>query len=418
MRFLDIIRCDEQEYLVHKWTPGGAAENSTDKENAIRYGSRLRVREGEAAVFVYPQDNGSNIDYIVGPHDQTLKTDNFPILTSLVGAAFGGSSPFMAEVYFFNMAGNVQIRFGIPYFDVFDPRFIDLGVPTAVRGTITFNVTDYHKFIKLNRLRGFNIDKLKEQIEDFFIRKVKSIILNIPDETKIPVVQLERKIDEINDMIQEKMTVAMSEDFGVNLKRVDISTIELDKTHPHYLQLKKTTIDQQTKFIDAKTDIEVTNLSENTRIDRKEKEMGVEGRNFAVHQLNQQADILKTSANNLGGMSNVDLGGGDHSGFSPVGLMAGMAMGRVVGNQLGGLMGNINSTPPPAPVTVYHIALNGQQSGPFTVEQLKEYVATGQFTKAHYVWKPGMAGWEHVDNIPELTAAFSQVPPPPPPPSI
>ena len=34
---MDVIRCDEQEYLVWKWRPSGEA-NSTHKENAIRYG--------------------------------------------------------------------------------------------------------------------------------------------------------------------------------------------------------------------------------------------------------------------------------------------------------------------------------------------------------------------------------------------
>ena len=146
---MDVIRCDEQEYLVWKWRPSGDA-NSTKKENAIRYGSSLRVKDGELAVFVYKQQSGENQDFIIGPHDQTIKTANFPILTTIVGTAFGGASPFQAEIYFINLSGNIQIRFGIPYFDVFDPRFMDFAVPMAVRGTLTFNITDYKGFIKLN----------------------------------------------------------------------------------------------------------------------------------------------------------------------------------------------------------------------------------------------------------------------------
>ena len=118
---MDVISCDEQEYLVWKWRPSGEA-NSTKKENAIRYGSSLRVKDGELAVFVYKKE-GENQDFIMGPHDQTIKTANFPILTGIVGTAFGGASPFQAEIYFMNLSGNVQINFGIPYFDVFDFRF-------------------------------------------------------------------------------------------------------------------------------------------------------------------------------------------------------------------------------------------------------------------------------------------------------
>jgi len=413
--FMDVIRCDEQDYLVHKWSPDGQADN-IGKENAIRYGSRLRVKPGESAVFFYKQDNGEMIDIVDGPFDKTIQTDNFPVLASIVGAAFGGESPFMAEIYFFNGQKNLQIKFGIPYFDVFDNRFPDLGVPCAVRGTLTFNVTDFKNFMKLYRLINFELSQLEEQMKDFFTRRIKTVIMNIPAETGLPVMQLERKLDDINEYVRTKLQPEVEADFGINLKRLDIGAIELDKTNPHYIQLKGATADQQTRFIDAKTGVEITNLGEMVRIQRKEAEMGVEGRNFAVHQLNQQADVLHTAADNLGEMSNVNLGSG--GGFSPLGIMTGMAVGGVMGNQMGSMMGGMGSIPPPAPVTSYHIALNGQQSGPYTIEQLKEYAGTGRFTKDHHVWKQGMAAWERAETTPEMQEIFAEVPPPPPPPTL
>ena len=410
---MDVIRCDEQEYLVWKWSPNGSV-NVSHKENAIRYGSSLRVKDGELAVFVYKQNDGTMQDFIDGPYDQTIKTANFPILTSIVGTAFGGSSPFQAEIYFINLSGNILIKFGIPYFDIYDPRFMDLGVPCAVRGSLTFNLTDYKIFIKLNRLINFDLEDFKKQIKDFFQRKAKSVVLNTPLDNNIPVMQIERKIDEISDLIQSKLKSELEEHFGINLKRLDIGAIELDKEHPHYQQLKKTTADQQTKFAEAKTDIEIDNLSETTRIQRKDLELGVEGKNFNVHQLNQQTDVLKTAANNLGEMSNVNLGNG--GGLNPAGMMMGMGIGGAIGNQIGGMMGNLNqnSTPPPVPTTVFHIAINGQQSGPFTVEQLKQLVLNGQFTNNYHAWKEGMASWELANNIPEIAVLFNLIPPPPP----
>lgn len=407
---MDVIRCDEQEYLVHKWTPTGAA-NSTKKENSIRYGSSLRVKDGELAVFVYQQKDGSMHDFITGPYDQTIKSANFPILTNIVGSAFGGSSPFQAEIYFINLSGNVQIKFGIPYFDMYDPRFMDLGVPCTVRGTITFNVVDYKNFIKLNRLINFELDDFKNQIKDFFIRKTKSVVLNIPQDNNIPVMQIERKIDEISEIVQSRIKETMQDDFGVNLKRVDISTIELEKEHPHYQQLKKSTADQQTRTIEAQTGINITNLSETMRIQRKDTEMQVEGKNFAVHQLNQQADVLKTAAESLGEMGNI--GGG---GMNPAGMMTGMMLGGAMGNQMGGMMNKINQTPPPPPPAIlYHIALNGQQGGSHSFEQLQQLARNGQFTKAHHIWKEGMAAWDLASNVTELSQVFAVVPPPPPP---
>ena len=148
---MNVIRCDQQDYLVWKWRPLDQALNSTTRENSIRYGSSLRVKDGEVAVFVYKQKDGTCQDYIVGPYDDTIKTANFPVLSSIVGLAFGGESPFQAEIYFINLAGIIQVKFGVPYFDVADPRFLDFVVPVAAGGTITFNISDYKNFIKLHR---------------------------------------------------------------------------------------------------------------------------------------------------------------------------------------------------------------------------------------------------------------------------
>ena len=185
----------------------------------------MRVKDGELAVFVYQQKDGSMQDFIVGPYDQTIKTANFPILTSIVGLAFGGASPFQAEIYFINLAGNVQIKFGIPYFDVFDPRFLDFAVPMAVRGTITFNITDYKGFIKLNRLINFELDDFKKQIKDAVTKYIKAVVTNIPADNGIPVLQMERKILDINDLVSKYLGSRLETDFGVNMKGLDIATI-------------------------------------------------------------------------------------------------------------------------------------------------------------------------------------------------
>ena len=62
---MDVIRCDEEQYLVWKWRPAGQAANSTSKENAIRWGSSLRVKQGETAVFVYKKDGEQVMDFTI-----------------------------------------------------------------------------------------------------------------------------------------------------------------------------------------------------------------------------------------------------------------------------------------------------------------------------------------------------------------
>ena len=48
------------------------------KENNIRFGSSLRVKDGEMAVFVYKQKDGTVQDFLEGPYDDILKTANLP----------------------------------------------------------------------------------------------------------------------------------------------------------------------------------------------------------------------------------------------------------------------------------------------------------------------------------------------------
>jgi len=435
--FFDVIRCDEQEYLIHKWRPSGEA-NSTIKENAIRYGSSLRVKEGELAVFVYKQKDASVQDFIEGPFDQTIKTANFPVLSNIVGAAFGGDSPFQAEVYFINLAGNNQIRFGVPYFNVYDPRFLDFGVPVAARGTITFNITDYKSFIKLTRLINFELDDFKKSIKDALTKNIKGIITNIPESNNIPVLQMERKILEINDLIKSRLQDALENNFGVNLKRFDLATLDFDKESEEYQKLVKVTRKQQEKTTVAQTDVGIKNLEDTQRINaenmqetlkiqreeiQRAQKLTTESQNMSAHQLNQQTEVAKTAADSLGKMGSG--GGGAGGAMDPGSMMASMAMGGAVGSGMAGMMGNMMSgmnqqqnTPPPAPSVSYMVANNGQQAGPFTLDQLKQFAASGEFTKQTHVWKQGMDNWQQAGDVQELASVFmGSAPPPPPPPT-
>ena len=407
---MDVIRCDEQEYLVWKWRPSGEA-NTTKKENSIRFGSSLRVKDGEMAVFVYQQKDGSMQDYIVGPYDQTIKTANFPILTNIVGAAFGGASPFQAEIYFINLSGNIQVKFGIPYFDVFDPRFLDFAVPMAARGTITFNLTDYKSFIKLNRLINFELDDFNKQIKDAVTKYVKAVITNIPSEVGMPVLQMERKILEINDLIAAKLKERLETDFGVNMKGFDLASIDVDKESDGYAELRKVTAEQTTKTTVAQTDVSIKNMEdmqsinagnmeETLRIQREEaqraQKLQTETNFMGAHALNQQTDVLKTGAESLGQMGNMGGGGG----MNPAGMMTGMMMGGAMGNQMAGMMNNMGqnmnqqqNTPPPPPTIAYSVSVNGQTAGPFDLQQLQQMVSNGQLQQNTHVWKQGMGAW-------------------------
>ena len=419
--FADVIRCDEPSYLIWKWHPDGKQYGEDKREYAIRWGSSLRVKDGEVAVFVYKQKDGTMQDYIVGPFDQKIKTANFPVLTSILGAFMGGDTPFQAEIYFINLAHIVQVKFGVPFFDVADPRYPDFTVPVSVRGTITFKITDYRQFIKLHRLHSFDLHLFQMQIKDAVCRYVKDAVANAPAVHNIPVVQIESKTSMINDSVEYDISARLAENFGVDVSGVDIGAIEIDKSCDAYRQLTAITKDVTTATIKAKTAADIENYSETLRIQREEGQYAMhkqtQSANLGAYQIEKQAEVGvagsealgQMGANNAGG---VDLGGGV-IGFNPAAMMASMALGGAIGqniaNTMNGAMNVGATTPPPIPTVVYNVAKDGNPTGPFDVPTLTSMAASGELKPDSLVWKAGMASWVRADSVEELMGIF---PPP------
>lgn len=434
--FMDEIRCDEPSYLIWKWRPAGSQKGANRRESAIRWGSSLRVRDGSVAAFVYHQKDGTHQDFIEGPYDQIIKTANLPVLASIVGLAYDGGTPFQAEVYFINLAQVVQVRFGVPFFDVYDPRFLDFGVPVAARGTITFGIKDYRQFIKLHRLDEFDLDAFKAQVRDAVTRYVKAAVANAPSDLGIPLVQIERGLAKIHDAVEPQIRERLSSDFGVEVSGVDISAIELDKTSDGYRQLMSVTRDVEQATVQAQAEVNIKNLhdqqrinaenlEETLRVQREEAQraqrMATETANISAFQLEKQAEVGVAGANALGQMGAngaTEMGGGPSGGFDPAAMMAGMAVGGAVGQNVAGMMGGMMGglggqagqpgvqTPPPVPQAGYHVAVNGAATGPFSPALLAQMAAAGTLTRDSLVWKQGMAEWRRAGDVDELASVF------------
>lgn len=413
--FMDEIRCDEPSYLIWKWHPAGSVTGNNNRENAIRWGSSLRVKDGEVAVFVYHQKDGTTQDYIIGPFDQKIETNNIPVLANVVGLAYAGGTPFQAEIYFINLANIIQVKFGIPFFDVYEPRFMDFGVPVAVRGTVSFKISDYREFIKLHRLNEFNLVDFQRQIRDAASRYIKDVVTNAPAEHNIPVIQLENKTAQINDVVEYDISQRLSEDFGVTVSGVDIGAIEIDKQCDGYRQLMAVT----REITAAKVQAETADYVERLRIQREEGQYAqhkqTQSANIGALQVEKQAEVGIAGAEALGrmganGAGDVDLGGS--AGFNPVAMMAGMAVGGAVGQNIAGVMNGVTTginqqistapVPPPIPSVLYHIAVNGQAAGPYDLNTLSQMVANGQFAADTLVWKSGMATWCKAGTVDDL----------------
>ena len=421
--FRDVIRCDEPTYLIWKWHPSGTELGESKRENTIRTSSTLRVKDGEVAVFVYKQKDGPMQDYIEGPFDEKLKTGNFPVLSSIIGLFYEGDSPFQAEVYFINLSKVIQVKFGVPYFDVYDPVYQGrYGVPVAVRGTINFNIADYKEFIKYNRLINFTLDNFKQEIRDAVIKYVKSAVTNIPFENNIPVVHLERRIKEINEIVCSYLKPRLNNDFGVTLKDVDISVVEIDKTSRDYAELLNVTKDITTASVIRQTNANLENYEESLRIQREEAQyamhMQTNTANLGAYQVEKQTEVGVAAANALGqmganGVGNVNLGG--NAGFNPMSMMAGMTLGNVVGQNLGSTMNNAMNptnnivTPPPVPTSTYYVAKDGKPTGPYDISKLKELIALGGLSANSLVWKQGMDSWVKAETVDELKGLFPPI---------
>lgn len=440
---MDEIRCDEVSYLIWKWRPSGAQQGNNNRENAIRWGSSLRVKDGEVAVFVYKQKDGVMQDFIEGPFDQTIKTANFPVLASIIGLAYDGGAPFQAEVYFINLARIIQVKFGVPFYDVYDPRFADFGVPVAVRGTISFGISDYKEFIKLHRLSSFNLADFQQQIRDAVSRYAKDVVANAPAAHDIPLVQIESKTAQINDALEYNLSERLKETFGVIVSGVDIGAIEIDKSSEGYRQLMEVTKDitsatvkaeteAKVKDIAAKQRIEAEHYEESLRIQREEGQYAqhkqTQSANLGAFQVEKQAEVGVAGANALGemganGAGDIDLGGNGGGGFNPAAMMASMAVGGVVGKNIAGAMSSVMTgtnpvpqggvVPPPVPMNYYNVAVNGQATGPFDLNTLSQMAVTGQFSADSLVWQAGMTEWVKAGTIDELKPMFVVVPPVP-----
>ena len=424
--FMDEIRCDEPSYLIWKWHPAGVQLGENNRENAIRWGSSLRVKEGEVAVFVYPQYDGVMQEYIEGPCDMILNTANLPILASIVGLAYEGGTPFQAEVYFINLAKSVQAKFGVTFFDVYDPRFSDFGVPVAVRGTVSFSIADYREFIKMHRLNNFNLDDFQRQIRDAVNRYVKDCVANAPAANNIPDIQIESKTAQISDAVEYDLSERLKENFGVVVSGIDIGAIEIDKSSEGYRQLMAVTKDVAATRIEAETQDYVERL----RIQREEGQYSMHKQtqtaNIGAFQVEKQAEVGVAGAQALGQMGANGVGdmslGGSGDGFNMAAMMASMAVGGAVGQNIAGTMSNMmggmgqsvqpGTVPPPVPTATYHVAVNGQATGPFDLSSLSQMATNGQLTADTLVWKPGMAQWAKARTVEELNSLLLNVMPP------
>ncbi|MBW1990338.1 MAG: SPFH domain-containing protein, partial [Deltaproteobacteria bacterium] len=139
--FLEVIEWfdDSGKQMVQRIPESGSGE--------IKFGAQLTVRESQAAVFFY---QGKAYDAI-GPGRHTLKTANIPVLTKVLSAPWGLTSPLRAEVFMVNMKTFTDLKWGTR-----DPvafKDSELGL-IRLRAFGNFNVHVTQPILFINRLVG------------------------------------------------------------------------------------------------------------------------------------------------------------------------------------------------------------------------------------------------------------------------
>lgn len=358
---IDIIEWPEQ-------SPGVLVFRFERRNNEIKYGAKLIVREGQAAAFV----NEGKLADVYPPGTHTLSTQNMPILSTLMGWKYGFESPFKAEVYFVSTRQFTDMKWGTK--NPIMLRDAEFG-PLRLRsfGTWAARVSDPGVFLK--ELVGANPDLTTDDVSNTVRNMIVSRFTDILGESKIPALDLAANYDELSNFVTTRLKPEF-EKFGLALTQLLVENISLPPE------------------VEAMLD--------------KRTSMGIVG-NMQQYTQFQAANAMEQAAKNpgtTGGMMGMAVGMG----------MAG-TMGQVVG--VAGAPATGQAAPPPIPgaagAMAFFVAVGGQQTGPFDIAALQRQLAAGQFTRESLVWRAGMANWQPASGVAELAAVFANVPPPLPP---
>ncbi|MFX0578285.1 SPFH domain-containing protein [Nocardia nepalensis] len=350
-------------------------------ENEIKNGAELIVREGQQAVFVY---RGQLADKY-GPGHYTLTTENMPIMSTLQGWRHGFDSPFRSEVYFVNTRPVTDMRWGTPQpVTVRDPDF--RMVQIRANGTAVVKVVDTEKFLK--QVIGTDSVVDMDEITELLRSNVTTAFSDMVLASGLGAIDLQGRQVELSGRLREFVAQRVT---GYGL---DIDAVTMTISLPEEIQ--------QAMTRGVARGVEAGGFMNNVDLNR--------------YQQMQAADAMVVAAGNPGG----GMGAAMQAGMGVVlgGQMANAMQGGLAPQQ-SAPAATQSSAPPPLPSQQsFHFDNGGQPAGPYTIEQLRQFVAGGQLSRETNVWTEGMPGWAAASTVAVLQTLFAAPPPLPgiPPP--
>ena len=182
----------------------------------FRIGSQVIVGAGQAAVFV--RDGKALDTFDSGRH--TITTANIPLLVDLIGKAFGGQTPFKAEVYFVNMTEFPGMGWGtrnpVPI------RHPGIGVGASLiisNGIFRMRVADPQLFVGEFAARQslYTTDEIHDTLRAYVVSSLKDVVGELGLQGK-SAFDLPAMIDEVGAVVEAKVKAMI--DGGSSLDEV------------------------------------------------------------------------------------------------------------------------------------------------------------------------------------------------------
>ncbi len=171
--------------------------------SAIRLGSQLIVEESQQAVFFR---DGKALDTF-GPGRHTLATQNVPILASIFGIPFGGTSPFQAAVFFVSTKTFLDLKWGTKEPVIFRDQDLAM-VRLRAFGKFAVRITNAQVFV--NTVVGSRGFYSTEGVEDYFRDVIVARLTDVLGENLTSIFDLPKLYDELAMALKARV----ADDFG------------------------------------------------------------------------------------------------------------------------------------------------------------------------------------------------------------